>query len=139
MTKTIPTTIGILIVVLVAGVAGASVLFFSQEDKVVLLLKEGIEHEKEEKRLLFEVSGDIDEKLRELYDGEIKEELLEEIYFEMTQAEKNYGIDFSETVFIEIEDFGNSFRIVYYINDIPIYGIDIDKEAMKIIDSGILG
>ncbi len=41
MTKTIPTTIGILIILLVAGVAGASVLFFSQEDKDVVLLEEG--------------------------------------------------------------------------------------------------
>ncbi len=31
MTKTIPTTLGILIIVLVAGMAGASVLFFNQE------------------------------------------------------------------------------------------------------------
>ncbi len=40
MTKTIPTTIGVLIVVLVAGVAGASVLFFNQEVEEVVVLEE---------------------------------------------------------------------------------------------------
>ncbi len=40
MTKTIPTTVGILIVVLVAGVAGASVLFFNQDTEEEVALEE---------------------------------------------------------------------------------------------------
>ncbi len=39
MTKTIPTTVGILIILLVAGLAGASFLFFGQEDEDVLSLE----------------------------------------------------------------------------------------------------
>ncbi len=47
MTKTIPTTIGVLIIILVAGVAGASVLLFSQdvEEEVVLEEKSFIEED----------------------------------------------------------------------------------------------
>ncbi len=40
MTKTIPTTLGVLIIVLIAGVAGASVLFLSQEDEEEVILEE---------------------------------------------------------------------------------------------------
>ncbi len=138
MKKQISTTMGILIIVLVTGITVASLLFLSKgEEKEHISQKK--ETEKEEKILFFEVRGDIDEKLRELYGGELEEELLEDIYFEMIQAEKDYGIDFSETSFIEIEYFGNYFRIIFLKDDIAIYGIDIDKKMMEIIDSGILG
>ncbi len=40
MTKTIPTTVGVLIIVLVAGVAGASVLLFSQDAEEEVALEE---------------------------------------------------------------------------------------------------
>ncbi len=47
MTKTIPTTLGILIVLLIAGVAGASVLFYSQEEGEVVLVEETFVEEDE--------------------------------------------------------------------------------------------
>ncbi len=47
MTKTIPTTLGVLIIVLVAGVAGASVLFFNQEAEEVALEEETFVEEDE--------------------------------------------------------------------------------------------
>ncbi len=47
MSKQIPTAIGILIVLLVAGMAGASVLILSQEGEEVVLLEEGVEDEEE--------------------------------------------------------------------------------------------
>ena len=45
--RQIPTTIGILIIVLITGVAGAGVLFFSQEDEERGLLKGIVEEETE--------------------------------------------------------------------------------------------
>jgi flagellar basal body-associated protein FliL len=43
MNKIIPTTLGILIIVLVAGVAGASVLFFNQEKEDFLAIRKRFE------------------------------------------------------------------------------------------------
>ncbi len=48
MTKTIPTTLGILIILLVAGVAGASVLFFNQEIEEKVALEEETFFEEDE-------------------------------------------------------------------------------------------
>ncbi len=47
MNKTISTASGILIVVLVAGIAGASVLFFNQDVEKKVILEEGIFSEKD--------------------------------------------------------------------------------------------
>ncbi len=162
MKKTIPTIAGSLIVVLIAGVAGASVLFFSQDteetfkDKNEVTTREDLDLEEEKKYFDEENEEDItidqwEKELTEIANklseiqglkGELKEELLEEVYLEMIQAKENYEIDFSEITSIEIEDYGGSFRIGFYRGDsfpIAVYGIDIDKERMEVIESGPLG
>lgn len=58
MSKIIPTTLGILIIVLVAGVAGASVLFFNQENEDFFVFEEEMikELEGEEIAVIFDIS-----------------------------------------------------------------------------------
>jgi DNA-directed RNA polymerase len=72
MNKTISTILGILIVVLVAGVAGASVLFFSQGDEKETIFREETEKEtfSEEKEII--VEEDAKEEEEEIMDTDEK-------------------------------------------------------------------
>ncbi len=84
MTKTIPTTIGILVVLLVAGVVGASVLFFVQEDEEEVILEE--ETFVEEDEIITEDEPELEEEEEE------KEE--EVVVDETTEKEWSCGDDF---------------------------------------------
>jgi hypothetical protein len=89
MNKTMPTTIGILITVLVAGVAGASVLFFNQglEEEIVSLEGDVFEIDKEDEPELEEEKTGFIKHTSEIFPLEF--EYPEHLQIEKTAAGEN--------------------------------------------------
>ncbi len=113
MNKTISTTVGILIVVFVAVVAGGSVLFFSQEDEKVALIEEIIlgkekvevvetnegndkQKEKENSQEKEIIKNDSEQEKKDNIKEEIAVDVVEEILFAEECREENYELSCKE-------------------------------------------
>ncbi len=98
MNKTIPTTLGILIIVLVTGVAGVGVLFLNQEDEIIIdsfpLFKEGeiVEIVEENDQIVENTVNEIFIATTENYD-----DVLDILIFNPTKSE----IVFSKKILLE--------------------------------------
>ncbi len=94
MTKTIPTTMGVLIIAFVAGIAGASVLLFSQEEEEVVLEEETLIEESE---IVEEDEVELEKKeTTDINKDKLKEEIraTEIISYELTDSGRIKSVEF---------------------------------------------
>ncbi len=139
MNKTISTAVGILIVVLVAGVAGVSVLFFSQDAKEAFDGKNEVATEEdldlEEDRKYFNEEESTEDITIEQWEKELIEIANELSSVQELKDKQGSSIE------VGIEEFPSYYRVFYKEGGdfgIYLYGVDIDKNSMEVIEEGFL-